>query len=74
MSVIGPLAEGETGDYYAACPACGSRMTHRREADTWHCHGCGHHWRDPDSYEAGLPVDDDLLMEECDTEPGDLWE
>lgn len=74
MSTFGPTAEDETSDCYAACPACGSRLTHRREGDTWHCHGCGHHWREPGGYNSDLPVEDDVRMEPCPWEECDLWD
>jgi DNA-directed RNA polymerase subunit RPC12/RpoP len=28
VDTFGPTAEDETSDRYAACPACGSRLTH----------------------------------------------
>jgi ribosomal protein L37AE/L43A len=73
MSTFGPTAEDETSEYYAACPECGSRMTHRREGGTWHCHACGRHWREQGGYDSDLPIDD-LIMEPCDWESWELWE
>jgi hypothetical protein len=42
---MGPTAEDETRECYAACPACGSRLTHRRRGATRYGHGCDHQWR-----------------------------
>ena len=74
MSTFGPTAEDGTSARYAACPHCGSRLTHRRRGDTWHCHACGGLWREEESYYSDLPVDDDLVMDDCPTDDYDLWE
>jgi hypothetical protein len=74
MDIIGPTAQDETHERYAACADCGSRITHRRDGDTWHCHACGAHWREEGSYYWGLPVDDRLIMDPCAWEDWDLWE